>query len=142
MRNILKLSKTWDVDAKFSKEASSNPRKGTMQMQFNMIGRLKSICKLKEEQVVDYNGQEKSICNSEYQALQIQRLSQRHLRQQINPGYRYIRSRKSKSIIVPPISIIVHHKARKRLCNPANWSRACPTKLSRSAQSFSCLELS
>ena len=61
-------------------------------MQFNMIGRLKSICKLKEEQVVDYNGQEKSICNSEYQALQIQRLSQRHLRQQINPGYRYIRN--------------------------------------------------
>ena len=80
-----------------------------------------------------YIGQEKSICNSEYQALQIQRLSQRHLRQQINPGYRYIRSRKSKSIIVPPISITVHHKARKRLCNPANWSRACPTKLSRSA---------
>ena len=49
-------------------------------MQFNMIGRLKSICKLKEEQVVDYNGQEKSICNSEYQALQIPQLPKEHLR--------------------------------------------------------------
>ena len=43
-------------------------------MQFNMIGRIKSICKLEEEQVADYIGQEKSICNSEYQALQIQQL--------------------------------------------------------------------
>ena len=81
-----------------------------------------------------YIDSKKSICNSEYQALQIQRLSQRHLRQQINPGYRYIRSQKSKSIIAPPpISITAHHKARQRLCNPANWSRACPTKLSRRA---------
>ncbi|MBD8931219.1 MAG: hypothetical protein EGQ79_03655, partial [Ruminococcus sp.] len=44
-----------------------------------------------------------------------------------------LKSQKSKSIIVPPISIMAHHKARQRLCNPANWSRACPTKLSRSA---------
>ncbi|RGH36814.1 hypothetical protein DW901_14575 [Firmicutes bacterium AM41-5BH] len=44
-----------------------------------------------------------------------------------------LRPQKSKSIIAPPISITVHHKARKRLCNPANWSRACPTKLSRNA---------
>ena len=54
--------------------------------------------------------------------MQIQRLPQKHLRQQINPGYRYIRHQKSKSIIAPPISITVHHKARKRLCNPASWS--------------------
>ena len=30
MRNILMLSKTWDVDAKFAKEASSSFRKGKM----------------------------------------------------------------------------------------------------------------
>ena len=66
-------------------------------------------------------------------AVQIHQLSKKHLRQQINPGCRYIRSQKSKSFIAPPISITIHHKARKRLCNPANWSRACPTKLSRSA---------
>ena len=42
-------------------------------------------------------------------AVQIHQLSKKHLRQQINPGYRYIRSQKSKSIIAPPISITVHH---------------------------------
>ena len=30
MRSILMLSKTWDVDAKFAKAVSSNPRKGKM----------------------------------------------------------------------------------------------------------------
>ena len=47
------LSKMWDVDAKFAKEASSGFRKGKMQMQLYMTGRLKSICKLKENQVAD-----------------------------------------------------------------------------------------
>ena len=49
----------WDVDAKFAKEVSLNPRKGKMQMQLYMTGRLKSICKFEE----------KSICNSEYQGI-------------------------------------------------------------------------
>ena len=43
----------WDVDAKFAKGVSLNPRKGKMQMQLYMIDRLKSICKFKEEQVAD-----------------------------------------------------------------------------------------
>ena len=30
MRSILTLSKMWDADEKFAKEASSNPRKGKM----------------------------------------------------------------------------------------------------------------
>ena len=64
----------WDVDAKFAEGVSLNPRKGKMQMQLYTTGRIKSICKLEEEQVADYIGQEKSICNSEYQALQIQQL--------------------------------------------------------------------
>ena len=34
MRSILTLSKTCDVDAKFAKEVSLNPRKSKMQMQF------------------------------------------------------------------------------------------------------------
>ena len=98
-----------------------------------------------------YGEPKKSICNSEYlgsadtsvvnkasataniKPVQIKRLPQRHLYKQITSWYRYIRYQKSKSFIIPPISITVHHKARKRLCNPANWSRACPTKLSRSA---------
>ena len=49
MRSILTLSKTWDVDAKFAKGISLNPRKVKMQMQLYMMGRLKSICKLKEK---------------------------------------------------------------------------------------------
>ena len=53
MRSILTLSKTWDVDAKFAKEVSLNPRKGKMQMQLYMTGRIKSICKFKEKQVAD-----------------------------------------------------------------------------------------
>ena len=46
-------------------------------------------------------------------AVQIQWLPQRHLYKQINPGYRYIRFQKSKSFIIPPISITVHLQARK-----------------------------
>ena len=46
-------------------------------------------------------------------AVQIHQLSKKHLRQQINSGYRYIRSQKSKSFIIPPISITVHLQARK-----------------------------
>ena len=53
MRSILTLSKTCDVDAKFAKEVSLNPRKSKMQMQLYMSGRLKSICKFKEKQVAD-----------------------------------------------------------------------------------------
>ena len=43
-----------DVDAKFAKEVSLNPRKSKMQMQLYMSGRLKSICKFEEKQVADY----------------------------------------------------------------------------------------
>ena len=53
MRSIFTLSKMWDVDAKFAKGVSLNPRKGKMQMQFIHARQAKSICKLKEKQVVD-----------------------------------------------------------------------------------------
>ena len=68
MRSILTLSKMWNADVKFAKEVSSNPRKGKMQMQLYMIGRLKSICKFKEKQVADTLLSQKSICNREHQA--------------------------------------------------------------------------
>ncbi len=77
-----------------------------------------------------YIGLKKSICNNEYQgSADTSVVKKKHLRQRINRGYRSIRFQKSKSFIIPPISITIHHKARKRLCNPANWSRACLTKL-------------
>ena len=131
--SIFTLSKMWDVDAKFAKGVSLNPRKGKMQMQLYMTGRLKSICKFEEKQVADVLIPKRASATMNIKAVQIHQLSKKHLRQQINSGCRYIRSQKSKSFIIPPISITIHHKARKRLCNPANWSRACPTKLSRSA---------
>ena len=46
-------------------------------------------------------------------AVQIRQLSKKHLRQKINLGCRYIRSQKSKSFIIPPISITVHLQERK-----------------------------
>ena len=133
MRSIRMLSKMWDADEKFVKEASSNHRKGKMQMQFNMPGRLKSICKFKEKQVADTAATKRASATMNIKALQIHQLSKKHLRQQITPGYRYIKSKKSKS---PHRSAYFNHgtpQSKKRLCNPANWSRACPTKLSRSA---------
>ena len=50
----------WDVDAKFAKAVSSNPRKGKMQMQLYMTDRLKSICKFNEKQVADTVGQKRA----------------------------------------------------------------------------------
>ena len=76
-----------------------------------------------------YIGLKRASATMNIKAVQIHQLLKKHLRQRINRGYRYIRSQKSKSFITLPISITAHRKARKRLCNPANWSRACPTKL-------------
>ena len=46
-------------------------------------------------------------------AVQIHQLSKKHLRQRINREYRYIRFQKSKSFIIPPISITIHTKQEK-----------------------------
>ena len=127
------LSKMWDVDAKFAKGVSLNPIKGKMQMQLYMTGRLKNICKFEEKQVADTLVKKRVSATENIKILQIHQLPKEHLHKQINREYRYISHQKSKFFIAPPISITIHHKARKRLCNPANWSRACPTKLSRRA---------
>ena len=131
MRSILTLSKMWNADAKFAKRVSSNTRKGKMQMQFNMIGRLKSICKFKEKQVADTLVPKRASATENIKPVQIQRLPQRasatanikrlqihqlpkeYLHKRINREYRYISSQKSKFFIASPISITVHHKARK-----------------------------
>ena len=77
MRSILTLLKMWNADAKFAKEVSSNPRKGKMQMQFNMIGRLKSICKFKEKQVADTLVPKRASAIENIKPVQIQQLPQR-----------------------------------------------------------------
>ena len=83
MRSILMLSKMWDVDAKFAKEVSLNPRKGKMQMQLYMTGRLKSICKFEEKQVADTLVKKRVSATENIKVLQIHQLLQRHLYKQI-----------------------------------------------------------
>ena len=97
LRSILTLSKTCDVDAKFAKEVSSSSRKGKMQMQLYRPSRLKSICKFKEEQVVDTLAWKRVSAEANIKAVQIHQLPKEHLRQWINPGYRYIRHHKRKN---------------------------------------------
>ena len=84
MGSILTLSKTWDVDARFAKEVSLNPRKGKMQMQLYMPGRLKSICKLKERQVADTLVPKRASTTANIKVVQIHQLSKKHLRQRIS----------------------------------------------------------
>ena len=96
------LSKMWDVDAKFAKEASSGFRKGKMQMQLYTTGRIKSICKFEEKQVADimvkkrasatanikpcrYNNYKKLSATVNIKSVQIQQLPKKHLRKQITP---------------------------------------------------------
>ena len=67
-------------------------------MQLYMTGRLKSICKFEEKQVADVLIPKRASATMNIKAVQIHQLSKKHLRQQINPGYRCIRSQKSKSI--------------------------------------------
>ena len=89
MRNILKLSKTWGVDAKFAKGVSLNPRKGKMQMQLYMTGRLKSICKFEEKQVADTLVKKRASATANIKGLQIHQLPKEHLQQQILSQCRY-----------------------------------------------------
>ena len=70
----------WDVDAKFAKGVSLNPRKGKMQMQLYMIVRLKSICKFKEEQVADTLVPKRASTTANIKGLQIHQLPKEHLR--------------------------------------------------------------
>ena len=77
MRSILTLSKMWNADAKFAKEVSSNSRKGKMQMQLYMIGRLKSICKFKEKQVADTLVPKRASATANIKELQIHQLPEK-----------------------------------------------------------------
>ena len=110
MESIFTLSKTWDVDAKFAKGVSLNPRKSKMQMQFIHDRRLRSICKFKEKQVADTSISKKASATVNIKPCRYISCQKKHLQQQINPGYRCIRSQKSKSFIAPPISITIHSK--------------------------------
>ena len=84
MGSILKISKMWDADEKFAKEASSNLRKDKMQMQLYMIGRLKIICKLKEKQVADTLVPKRVSATVNIKVMQIHQSKKEHLQQRIS----------------------------------------------------------
>ena len=104
MRSILTLSKMWNADAKFVKRVSSNSRKGKMQMQLYMIGRLKSICKFKEKQVADTLVPKRASATENIKPVQIQRLPQRHLQQRISRDCRYI-TKQEKDYAIQQIGV-------------------------------------
>ena len=75
--SIFTLSKMWDVDAKFAKGVSLNPRKGKMQMQLYMTGRLKSICKFEEKQVADTLVKKRASTTANIKGLQIHQIPEK-----------------------------------------------------------------
>ena len=126
------ICKSWKEqveDAKFLRGVSASHGKSRLRMQ-NFCGEyLQGIenvgcrCKICEG----------SILKSKKSKLQMHWSQKEHLQQRISRYCRYIRHQKSKS---PHRSAYFNHgtpQSKKRLCNPVNWSRACPTKLSRIA---------
>ena len=95
--SIFTLSKMWDVDAKFAEGVSLNPRKGKMQMQLYMTGRLKRICKFKERQVADTLVPKRASTTANIKVVQIQRLPQRYLQHSISEMCRYMRCQRLSS---------------------------------------------
>ena len=75
--SIFTLSKMWDEDAKFAKGVSLNPRKGKMQMQLYMTGRLKSICKFEEKQVADTLVKKRASTTANINGLQIHQIPEK-----------------------------------------------------------------
>ncbi len=97
------------------------------------FGLKKSICGSEYQDSADTSAAKRVSAEANIKTVQIHQHPKEHLQRRINRGYRYIRYQKSKS---PHSSSYFNHdtpKSKKRLCNPANWSRACPAKLSRSA---------
>ena len=131
--SIFKSQKRQDVDAIVHDRQAEKYLQVRRKVSCRYIDSQKSICNNEYQSLVDTLIPKRVSATENIKVLQIHQLPKEHLHKQINREYRYIRYQKSKSLIAPSISITIHHKARKRLCNPANWSRACPTKLSRSA---------
>ena len=95
--SIFTLSKMWDVDAKFAEGVSLNPRKGKMQMQLYMTGRLKSICKFEEKQVADTLVKKRASATENIKVLQIHQLPKRYLQHSISEMCRYMRCQRLSS---------------------------------------------
>ena len=92
MGSILKSKKRQDVDA------IVHGRQGEKHLQ------------VQRKQVADTSAVKRASATANIKAVQIQQLSKEHLQRRINREYRYIRYQKSKSLIVLPISTMIHSK--------------------------------
>ena len=129
----------WDVDAKFAKGVSLNPRKGKMQMQLYMTGRLKSICKFEEKQVADTLVKKRASATANIKGLQIHQLPKEHLHKQINREYRYIRK-------VNPSSLYLfqsrYSTKKEKTMQSSELESGLPDEAEQECIVFSCLGLS
>ena len=83
-------------------------------------------------------GIKKASATANISVVQIPLHQKKHLRQRISQSCRCRNIKKNicNSEYPSIVDTTTHHKNNKRLCNLANWSRACPTKLSKRAQSL------
>ena len=127
------LIKRQDVDAIVHDKWGEKYLQVQRKVSCRCFGLKKSICGSEYQGIADTPVAKRASAEANIKAVQIYQHPKEHLQRRINRGYRYIRYQKSKS---PHFSSYFNHdtpQSKKRLCNPANWSRACPAKLSRSA---------
>lgn len=69
----------WDVDAKFAKGVSLNPRKGKMQMQLYMTGINLKVSASSKKEVADTLVKKRASATANIKGLQIHQLPKEHL---------------------------------------------------------------
>ena len=114
--SILKSKKRQDVDAIIHARQVEKHLQVQRKASCRCIGPKKSIYNSEYQSLADTLVPKRASATANIKVLQIHQTPEK----QISSSFRIFQSRYTS-------------KARKRLCNPANWSRACPTKLSRSA---------
>ena len=113
--SIFKSQKKQDVDAITHARQDEKHLQVMKRASCRYIGLKKSICKNEYQGLADTLFPKRVSATANIKPAQMHQLSKEHLRQQINPGYRYIRHQKSKSFIVPLISITIHQKQEKTM---------------------------
>ena len=113
--SILKSQKRQDVDAIIHARQVEKYLQVQGKASCRYIGQEKSICNSEYQSLADTTAAKKASATANIKAVQIHQPSKEHLHKRINPGYRYIRHQKSKSFIAPPISITIPSKKEKTM---------------------------
>ena len=87
----------WDVDAIVHDRQVEKHLQVQRKASCRYIGLKKSICNSKYYGLADTTAAKRASATANIKPAKIHQLSKKHLRQQINPGHRYIRYQKSKS---------------------------------------------